>query len=382
MPLFAVFDIAVGGAGLLGTALVLGIRHGFDWDNISAITDVTSTNAAADVAEEVHASAHASVRATVRATARASARPAAHGDQSGFSASQESGHAHVHGGAAELAAHKDPAAHAHVATSGAHDADHVAVGAVPRNLLVEQRRALALGTLYALGHALVVALLGGLALLFGAVLPDWVDPIMSRVVGVTLVLLGTWVFVSLYQYARHGHEFRLRSRWMLVFDSVRYGWRRFQARLHGHEHADPIEMTAYGPRAALGVGMIHGIGAETGTQVLLIAAIGGASSQDLGIPMLLAFIVGLLISNSIIVVVTATGFIASRVRERLYITVGLFAGTFSLVIGAAFLFGFDGALPAIDGWLESMGIRQLERESLGRPIPILSRSGDWSRPGL
>ena len=59
-------------------------------------------------------------------------------------------------------------------------------------------------------------------------------------------------------------EFRLRSRWMLVFDGVRYAWRRFQARLHGHEHVEPLEMSSYGPRTAFGVGMIHGIGAETG----------------------------------------------------------------------------------------------------------------------
>jgi hypothetical protein len=105
---------------------------------------------------------------------------------------------------------------------------------MPRPTSGEERRALLLGSLYALGHASVVILLGLLALTFGAVLPAWVDPIMARVVGVTQLLLGIWVFVSLYQYARHGMPFRLRSRWMLVFDSVRYAWRSFQARLHGH----------------------------------------------------------------------------------------------------------------------------------------------------
>jgi high-affinity nickel-transport protein len=156
------------------------------------------------------------------------------------------------------------------------------------------------------------------------------------------------VFVSLYQYARHGREFRLRSRWMLVFDSVRYAWRRFQARLHGHEHVDPMEMSSYGMRTAFVVGLIHGIGAETGTQVILIASIGLASSQGLGIPMMVAFIVGLLISNSIVVLITATGFIASRFRERLYVAIGVVAGTFSLVIGTVFLLGLDGQLPSLD----------------------------------
>lgn len=345
---FAV-DLAVaGGAGLLGTALVLGIRHGFDWDHIAAITDVTSTTTAAEAAEEVHEAAHDAGHEAPHGSG--------HAALGGLAVSTRP-HRHAHGGPSELAAHADPAEHAHVATSQAAAHGHVTVESVHPRLIVEQRRALVLGTLYALGHALVVLVLGVLALTFGAVLPGWVDPIMGRVVGLTLLLLGIWVFVSLYQYARHGQAFRLRSRWMLVFDSVRFGWRRFQARLHGHEHADPIEMTAYGPKTALGVGMIHGIGAETGTQVLLIAAIGGASSQGLGIPMLLAFIVGLLVSNSVIVFITATGFIASRVRERLYIGVGVVAGAFSLIIGLVFVIGVDNSLPAIDVWLQSIGLR-------------------------
>ena len=65
-------------------------------------------------------------------------------------------------------------------------------------LATEQRHAIALGTLYALGHGLVVVVLGSAALVLGTQLPDWVDPLMARVVGVTLLLLGLWVFVSLY----------------------------------------------------------------------------------------------------------------------------------------------------------------------------------------
>jgi len=217
-----------------------------------------------------------------------------------------------------------------------------------RRLLQLERRPVMLGTLYALGHAFVVAVLGTAALLLGARLPDWIDPLMGRIVGLTLVLLGVWVFVSLYHYARHGTEFRLRSRWMLAFDTVRYGWRRLQARLHGHEHVEPLEMSSYGPSTAFGVGMIHGIGAETATQVILIAAIGGASAAGLGIPMMIAFILGLLITNTIIVVVSASGFLVSQTRQRLYVVVGIFAGVFSLVIGMAFLLGIEGSLPALD----------------------------------
>jgi cytochrome c biogenesis protein CcdA len=296
---------------LLATALLLGIRHGIDWDHIAAITDITSTTAASDAAEERHESEH-----------RAGALP------------------HPHGGAIELQVH---AAEMTLPMTGARS-----VVLTRDRFLSEQRQAILLGTLYALGHALVVAALGIVALLFGALLPDWVDPIMGRVVGITLIVLGVWVFYSVYAYFRHGTEFRLRSRWMIVFGSVRYAWRWFGAKVHGHDHVEQVEMSAYGPRTAFGVGMIHGVGAETGSQVLIIAAVGGAASVGLGIPMMAAFIVGLLISNTLIVVLSATGFVASQFRSRIYLVIGVFAGVFSLVVGVLFLIEAEGALPDLN----------------------------------
>jgi high-affinity nickel-transport protein len=295
--------------GLLLTALVLGLRHGIDWDHIAAITDITSSTAAGESGEAGHEEHH-----------------------------RAGEHDHGHGGPDELAAHARVAdeAHPHVHESPAVTRD---------GFLSEQRHAIVLGSLYALGHALVVAVLGAAALLFGALLPDWLDPIMGRIVGVTLIVLGVWVFYSIYAYVRHGAEFRLRSRWMLVFDTFRYGWRWVRARLHGHEHVDPVESSAYGAKTAFGVGMIHGVGAETGSQVLLIAAVGGAASIGLGIPMMLAFIVGLLITNTLIVIITATTFVASQIRQRIYVGVGVVAGAFSLVIGILFVFQQEGVLP-------------------------------------
>jgi high-affinity nickel-transport protein len=317
---------AEGGAiGLLLTALVLGLRHGIDWDHLAAITDITSTTGAAQAAELEHAEAHR----------------------------QPSGHRHAHGGDEELRAHAVGPGSAAGMTSAGPEAGVTDAPVRKRRWPDLERRPVLLGTLYALGHALVVGVLGGVALLMGARLPDWIDPLMGRVVGLTLVLLGIWVFVSLYNYLRHGTAFRLRSRWLLVFDGARYAWRRFQAWLHGHEHVEPLEMSSYGARTAFGVGMIHGVGAETATQVLLIAAIGGAGSIGLGLPMMLAFIGGLVVANTVIVVVSASGFLASQARRRLYVVIGFVAGAFSLVIGGAFLLGLEGLLPdlyALFGW--------------------------------
>ncbi len=295
--------------GVLGTGLLLGIRHGIDWDHIAAITDITSTTAAASSAEAAHEEQHRDLP----------------------------GHLHGHGGEHELRAHD--------AGPGGATAAPATLGGPRRGLLSEQAEAIKLGTLYALGHGLVVVVLGIAALMFGALLPDWLDPLMGRIVGVTLVVLGLWVLYSIYRYARGGEAFRMRSRWMLVFAGVRMAWRRLQARLHGHEHVEPLEMSSYGARTSFGVGMIHGVGAETGSQALLIAGVAGASSAGLGVPMLLAFVVGLLISNFGIVVISSVGFVSSQARERVYVIVGAVAAVFSLAIGTLFILGLDATLP-------------------------------------
>jgi len=323
LPAALAAPAAPAGIGVLLTGLLLGIRHGIDWDHIAAITDITSTTAGASVAEAAHLREHSAL----------------------------GGHDHPHGGESEASVHADRSGRGPGAMLATQERR-------PRGVLEflrVERQPVLLGTLYALGHAFVVGVLGLAALLLGAALPDWIDPIMGRVVGATLLFLGIYVFVSLLQYVRHGGEFRMRSRWMLLFDGVRHAWRRMQAAIHGHDHVDPVEASSYGPRTAFGVGMIHGIGAETASQALLIAAVGGASSAGLGVPMLLAFIIGLVISNTLIVVLTATGFLASQMRSRIYVAVGVLTGAFSLWIGALFLFQAEGSLPNLDEMFRFIG---------------------------
>ncbi len=285
---------------LLGM-VALGFRHGFDWDHIAAITDITSTTTAGHSEVDVPAGSPVTPH--------------------GHSAGELRGHVHEH-------ARSPSAAHQFGESRFAH----------------EQRHAIGLASLYAFGHALVVFVLGVSALLLGAILPPWVDPILEKVVGTTLVLLGAWVLYSVVQYLRGKGEFRMRSRWMLVFDLVRHGWGAVQARIHGHEHRPSAHATQYGPRTAFGVGMIHGIGAETGSQALLIAGIAGVSGAT-GIVILVAFIVGLIASNTLVAVVSASGFIGAQRMRTVYVIVGALAGSASLVIGLLFIGGLGTVLP-------------------------------------
>ena len=281
--------------------VALGFRHGFDWDHIAAITDITSTTS----------SSHADIAVPFGS-------PVSAGTHDAHVVEHDHSHESV------------PVGHALRESRFTH----------------EQRHALGLATLYALGHAAMVVVLGIAALLFAAILPDWVDPILEKVVGVTLVLLGAWVLFSVTQYLRGRGDFRLRSRWMLLFDFARYGWGALQARIHGHEHHPSMHATQYGPRTAFGVGVIHGIGAETGSQAVLLAGVAGAGADpSRGVAILLAFTAGLLIANSLVAFVTATGFIGAQRLRTIYVIFGIVAGALSLYIGLLFIFGLGTALP-------------------------------------
>lgn len=251
------------------------------------------------------------------------------------------------------------------------------------------RVGLKLGTLYVLGHAAVVFVLGVAAILVGDRLPPAVDEVIGKVVGVTLVGLGIYVIYSLI---RHRREFRMQSRWMLALRGVRaaYRWamglqgsRQSRGVEHDHSHAlvggyhhdnedagvtsaeghlgmsshahphrhhdsaDPL--ASYSAKTAFGVGALHGIGAETPTQVLIFLAAAGAGGPIVGLVVLAAFLVGLAISNSVITLSSAFGFLAASRRFGVYASVGAITGVVSMGIGILFLAGQETLLPAILG---------------------------------
>src|SRR5438128_6658869 len=107
------------------------------------------------------------------------------------------------------------------------DWDHIAALTDITGSQDETHRSMLFATLYALGHALVVFVLGFAAVVLAARLPSSVDGVMEHIVGLTLIGLGIYVFYSL---ARHGRDFRMRSRWMLVFAAVSRGARKLRSR--------------------------------------------------------------------------------------------------------------------------------------------------------
>lgn len=270
------------------------------------------------------------------------------------------------------------------------DWDHIAALTDITTAQDAPRRSMLFATLYALGHALVVFVLGFGAIVLSASLPKSVDGLMTRIVGATLIALGLYVF---YAVAKHGRDFRMRSRWMLIFGGVRRGYRWVRGRRdpvvidHDHEHRleelheradvrEPVPAGAglpetrpathahvhrhlallpddpfmtYGRGTSFAIGMIHGIGAETPTQLLIFVAAAGAGGRGTGLLLLACFMAGLLSSNTLVALASTFGFLGAARNWKLYLTVSVVTAGFSLVIGTIFLLGRSSFLPALFG---------------------------------
>jgi high-affinity nickel-transport protein len=106
---------------------------------------------------------------------------------------------------------------------------------------------------------------------------------------------------------------------------------------------------SYGRATAFVVGMIHGIGGETPTQVVIFATAAGVTSAAGGVGILVAFLIGLFTSNSLITLGSAFGFMSATRNFALYATVAVMTAIFSLVIGIIFVAGETTVLPALFG---------------------------------
>lgn len=276
------------------------------------------------------------------------------------------------------------------------DWDHIAAIADLTGSAENRRRGFVLSMLYATGHALVVGVLGVVLILVGATIPPSAESIASRIAGVTLVALGLWIIVEL---ARKRRNFRLRSRWMLILEGtfaglrrVRHGRRRlvFVDHEHAHDHlgndhAAPaahdhahIEeraaseavaagsaprrrrtsirtrhrhqhrhqmmlsdqpSTATGNGTAAGIGVIHGIGIESPTQIAVFVASTSVVGTGGGLLLLVSWVIGLLVANAGLAGLAGLGLLSVEGNFVIYASLAVAVGLASIVLGALLLLG-------------------------------------------
>ncbi len=231
------------------------------------------------------------------------------------------------------------------------DYDHLAAITDITSVQRGWREGMRLGLLYALGHALTVAVLGIGVIFLHLSLPQHLDAVGERLVGATLILLALYVFAAMWRRRGDltpGHTHPVaRSRIALLISGARYTWWRLRRLADSTApRPDPFAFR-YDRGSVFTVGIIHGLGAETPSQLLLFllaANLGGTSRGLIG---LLAFIAGLLVMNTLMTASASGIFAGSTTRPRLQAAVTSLTAAYSLAIGTIFLFGLSDRLPAL-----------------------------------
>lgn len=211
------------------------------------------------------------------------------------------------------------------------DWDHIAAISDIVSVAKNNRQAILNGFVYAIAHAVVVIFLGLLAIALGVNLPTWVDQVMGPVVGITLIILGFWIIFSIII---HRGKFRFMSRWMIIFEGLA---RIYNHLLGKHDHHKLKYPQNFGIKTSYLIGTIHGIGAETPTQVFLFVTAAGVGGGAKGSILLLIFVIGLLISNFMIVMLSLLGFIHAKKNSKIYAILGILSGVMSLIVGFIFI---------------------------------------------
>ncbi|WP_456369493.1 hypothetical protein, partial [Geoglobus sp.] len=144
---------------------------------------------------------------------------------------------------------------------------------------------------------------------------------------------GLYVFHSL---CIHGGGLRLA---IVYYSIVRvFDWISFK--LTGKRvGVDRKHYVSYGNASAYAIGMIHGVGAETPSQMYMFALTltAGMRSSKIAAVIILAFAAGLVMTNTLMGIRGAYGYVTAG--KRVYRYLAIFTAVFSIALGLFFMFG-------------------------------------------
>jgi high-affinity nickel permease len=207
------------------------------------------------------------------------------------------------------------------------DSDHVA--AIADMVGAERRRTrqIKLGVMYALGHGAIVLVIGLLAVLLGSRLPEQFLIAMEMLVGLSLLVLGGFILYSVFTRQQN---YEYQSRWELVYRMIARIFKKDESKL---------DLQKIGIFGAFAIGVIHGIGAETPTQVAIISSSVGLDNLVFACLQIVLFTVGLLAATVLVTYIASWGFMKAQLRQKFYLLLGCVTGGYSMLLGFFILQG-------------------------------------------
>jgi hypothetical protein len=229
------------------------------------------------------------------------------------------------------------------------DYDHIAAITDISSVQAKASDAMRYGLLYVSGHATTVAVLGTAAVAFRMSLPASSDRWAERLVGLTLLTLGIYVLGTFFRESTHSHV-RPRTRITLLINGMLWVYWRLTKLFGGTRvEAPQVFKDGYGASSTFLVGVIHGLGAETPTQLLVFLMVAHLGGTVLGLLGLLMFIVGLLAMNTLMCASAAGLFSSVLANPSALRALTLATSAYSIVVGVIFLLGTSDKLPSLTG---------------------------------
>lgn len=208
------------------------------------------------------------------------------------------------------------------------DGDHVAAIADMVGSEQKKRKQISLGIMYALGHGSIVFLIGLLSIYIGLDMSDSTREVLEGLVSITLIVLGGFMIFSLFQQKG---EYEYKSRLQIVFKFFEKLVQKTKLKGKG------IPSLKLGIVSAFVIGVIHGIGVETPTQIAVLTNVIGENNMATATVQLILFVTGLLISTMLIAIFLTWGFMKARLRKTLFLILGFVTGIYSLGLGISML---------------------------------------------
>lgn len=208
------------------------------------------------------------------------------------------------------------------------DSDHVAAIADMVGTETMRRKQISLGVMYAIGHGFIVLMIGLMTIYIGASFPESAQQFIEILVGITLLLLGG---VILFSVVKQKRDFEFKSRLKIVCEWI---VRIFQKTGRKNMNISPIGLGIIG---AFIIGIIHGIGVESPTQIAIITNAVGYDNMTIATLQLFLFVIGLLVSTIFMTFLLSWGFFKARIKQKLYIILGSITGVYSVVLGISII---------------------------------------------
>jgi len=207
------------------------------------------------------------------------------------------------------------------------DSDHVAAIADMVGAEKQRARQIKMGVMYALGHGAIVLVIGLLAVLLGSRLPESFLGAMEVLVGVSLLVLGMFILYSVFkQRERYEYQSRLEILYTLIARLLKKDQRK-------------LDLQKIGIVGAFLIGVLHGIGAETPTQVMLISSSVGLNNLLFASLQIILFTLGLLAATVLVTYAASWGFMKAGTKRKLYILLGTLTGGYSVLLGISIIQG-------------------------------------------